>query len=73
MKLSEVALEFFNHCWKDGKPVIINPRLKSVYVINEKQCKFTQEILEEIKNAKLVSIIEETKDYVTMGGIGERV
>jgi hypothetical protein len=71
MELSEAARLFLSLCWKDGVGVGVNPWFKHTYTINKQECKFTEEVFQEIKLSNLVKVLFESEKTVSFCGIGE--
>lgn len=72
-KLSETANILISLCWKNGQPMSIVPYFDVKFEYNDKNYKFTNDVLEEIRSTGLVKIAGENKHSVVLTGIGSEV
>lgn len=66
--MSEAAKAILSLCWYKGEPRNISPIFGNNYTINGVSFKFTNELLDEIKQSNKVKICgENSKSVVIMG------
>jgi hypothetical protein len=70
--ISKEAMHFINHCYKNGLPVGCRPIFKMEYQFGQDKVKFSEGILEEIIQSKLVKVSNQTDRQVDIHGIGGR-
>ncbi|EPD81375.1 MULTISPECIES: hypothetical protein [unclassified Paenibacillus] len=68
-KISPASEAFISRYYCDKEPRVIKPLFNQIYTINEEKYKFTETIMEEMRDSGLVKILSVDKQSANIIGL----
>ncbi|QAV18935.1 hypothetical protein PC41400_15115 [Paenibacillus chitinolyticus] len=68
-KISPASAAFISRCYCGREPRVIKPLFNQIYLINEMKYKFTETVLDEMRDSGLVKVLSTDKHSANIIGL----